>query len=165
MVTLVPNLSSWVPLSAYEEFNTEALLTCLRVIDNWQNVFAMLIFCQLVISSFAGKKQILLISYANLHHNSYIHKKGKCCLLDMIECQNSLNLACVEIAWKPNYFQLWIERYVRNFDFIVVLDKIHSCFSQDWNPLRHIDFTATLDLDRHRNMSNVPSSQLWLTGS
>ena len=49
--------------------------------------------------------------------------------------------------------------------FTVVLDKIHSCASQDWHPLRHIDFTATLDLDRHRNMSNVLSSQLWLTGS
>ena len=87
--------------------HTEALLTYLRVIDNWPDV----------------KKQILLIFYANLHHNSYVHKKGRCCLLDMIECQNSLNLACVEIAWKPNYFQLWIDRYVRTFDFTVVLTK------------------------------------------
>ena len=133
VVTLVPNLSSWVPLSAYEEF---ILKLCSRVLEwlttdlMWKSKFFWF---------FTPTFTTILTSI----------KKGRCCLLDMIECQNSLNLACVEIAWKPNYFQLWIERYVRNFDFIVV--RIHSCFSQDWNPLRHIDFTATLDLDRHRN--------------
>ena len=94
VVTLVPNLSSWVPLSAYEEF---ILKLCSRVLE-WLTTDLM------------WKSKFFWFFYANLHHNSYVHKKGRCCLLDMIECQNSLNLACVEIAWKPNYFQLWIER-------------------------------------------------------
>ena len=131
--------------------HTEALLTCLRVIDNWQNVFAMLIFCQLVISSFAGKKQILLIFYANLHHNSYIHEK------EGVACLTWLS---VKILWTGHVLKLHENLIISSSElndkweiliFTVVLDKIHSCASQDWHPLRHIDFTATLDLDRHRN--------------
>ena len=94
VVTLVPNLSSWVPLSAYEEF---ILKLCSRVLEwlttdlMWKSKFFWF---------FTPTFTTILTSI----------KKGRCCLLDMIECQNSLNLACVEIAWKPNYFQLWIER-------------------------------------------------------
>ena len=68
--------SHWYPIclmSTIEcvwRIHTEDLLTCLRVIDNWQ-----------LISSFAGKKQNLLIFYANLHHIlPSIKKESVACL-------------------------------------------------------------------------------------
>ena len=134
--------------------HTEDLLTCLRVIDNWQ-----------LISSFAGKKQNLLIFYANLHHILPSIKK------ESVACLTWLS---VKILWTWHVLKLHENLIISSSElndkweiliFTVVLDKIHSCASQDWHPLRHIDFTATLDLDRHRNMSNILSSQLWLTGS
>ena len=135
VVTLVPNLSSWVPLSAYEEF---ILKLCSRVLEwlttdlMWKSKFFWF---------FTPTFTTILTS---------IKKEGVACLTWL----------SVRILWTWHVLKLHENLIISSSElndkweiliFTVVLDKIHSCASQDWHPLRHIDFTATLDLDRHRN--------------
>ena len=135
VVTLVPNLSSWVPLSAYEEF---ILKLCSRVLEwlttdlMWKSKFFWF---------FTPTFTTILTS---------IKKEGVACLTWL----------SVRILWTWHVLKLHENLIISSSElndkweiliFTVVLDKIHSCASQDWHPLRNVDFTATLDLDRHRN--------------
>ena len=165
VVTLVPNLSSWVPLSAYEEF---ILKLCSRVLEwlttdlMWKSKFFWF---------FTPTFTTILTS---------IKKEGVACLTwlsvrilwtwHVLKLHENLIISSSELNDMWNFdFTVVLDWHVLKLHenliissselndkweiliFTVVLDKIHSCASQDWHPLRHIDFTATLDLDRHRN--------------
>ena len=151
--------------------HTEALLTCLRVIDNWQDVFTTILTSikkeGVACLTWLSVKILWTWHVLKLHENlkskffwfftptfttilTSIKKEGVACLTWL----------SVRILWTWHVLKLHENLIISSSElndkweiliFTVVLDKIHSCASQDWHPLRHIDFTATLDLDRHRN--------------